>query len=372
MKKLSLRIRFTLMTSFFLFISCTILTLLSDFSANKMVDTLIIQPNVTATQNQDVSESEQAAGMMPATMISQGAYEVFHIESVVTTVIIILLGSAAAYFAAGYVLKSIQLLSEEVKKRNINNFADMIPIPQSADEIQDLTVSFNHLLKELQHSFDIQKQFSADAAHELRTPLAVMQTKLDVFSLSTEMDEETSILIADLQTQLERLTTLIEDLLWFSRDLPLESVGPVQLLPLLADVADELAGLAAEKHIDVQVNGVECVVTGQDCLLERVFYNLIENAIKYSPPNTMITVSTKTDPKGIQVFITDQGEGIPEQYHEMIFEPFFRVEKSRNRKIGGSGLGLAVCKKILERHHASIDVASNTPKGSVFQIKFPS
>ncbi|MDO4453682.1 MAG: HAMP domain-containing sensor histidine kinase [Eubacteriales bacterium] len=372
MKKLSLRIRFTLTASIFLLISCTVLTFLSNFSANKMVAAIEIQPSFSAEKKRELTEVMQAQNTLPAFDAAQTSYEIFRNESIVATCMIVLIGGIATYLAAGYVLKPIKSLAQEVKKRNINNFAQMIPVPVSADEVQDLTVSFNQLLEELQRSFTMQRQFSADVAHELRTPLAVMQTKLDVFSLSAEnKDEETKKAVAALQDQLGRLTKLIEDLLWFSRDLPLETVESVPLLPLLEDVADELSELAAQKRISIQITGVDCCVTGQDRLLERVFYNLIENAIKYSASDTSIKVEIEQFSQKTQVTVADQGEGIPKEYRELIFEPFFRIDKSRSRAIGGSGLGLAVCRKILERHHAAICVMPNHPCGCIFKIDFP-
>lgn len=361
MKKIPLRIRFTLVASLFLLISCVTLALVSNVSAGRMIKAAIIMPS---------SEEIPMMQLEPAEQAGELHYRTFQRESLIATCVIVLLGSTATYFAAGYVLKPIRTLSNEVQQRNIHNLNKPIDIPPSADEIQQLTISFNQMLTELQRSFEMQKQFSANAAHELRTPLAVMQAKLDVFSLGECVEPDRKDMVAALNPQLERLSVLIEDLLWFSRDLPLEETGAVQLYPLLCDVADELAGFAEEKKITIQIKQTDCSVQGQDRLLERVFYNLLENAIKYSPFETVITVSICAHLPNIEVSIADQGEGIPEQYRTAIFEPFFRLDKSRSRAVGGSGLGLAVCKKILERHHASIDVIPNNPTGSIFQIKF--
>lgn len=235
-----------------------------------------------------------------------------------------------------------------------------------------MTVSFNHMLKQLQHAFELQKQFSADAAHELRTPLAVMQAKLDVFSMSEQRLEDVDSLIASMNQQLDRLNALIEELLWFSRDLPLEERRDVPLDLLISDVAEELSCVAEEKQITLTLDGENCVVQGQDNLLERVFYNLIENAIKYSAPSSHVSIRTKHQENHILVDVIDEGEGIPPEYRELVFEPFFRIDKSRSRLVGGSGLGLAVCKKILERHGASICVFEHQGGGSIFRVIFPS
>ena len=378
MKRLSLRIRYTFITSLFLLISCACLTFASNVSANHMIQAFEIYPSSEVgtpdAQTNAASDLSAEAGsaLEPAAITTRASYRLFRKESTIATILIVLAGSAATYFAAGYVLKPIVTLSEEVKKRNATNFAQTLPVPSSSDEIQELTISFNELLTQVQRSLQMQKQFSADAAHELRTPLAVLQTKLDVFALSEDLSEGTREFVQTLQDQLGRLTALIEDLLWFSRDLPFETVEPVPLRPLLQDVAEELSDLAQEKGIEIRIYGEDRVVSGQDRLLEQVFYNLLENAIKYGPQESAVTVTVAVKQEHTVVEVADQGEGIPQDCREEVFEPFFRVEKSRSRAVGGSGLGLAVCKKILDRHGATICVLPNYPRGSVFQIVFPS
>ncbi|HIZ55480.1 MAG TPA: HAMP domain-containing histidine kinase [Firmicutes bacterium] len=360
MKRLTLRVRFTLMASLFLLISCVCLTLLSNLSASRLIDMAEILPPSEALYTE----------IEPALTIEK-SYKIFQKETILATFIIVLAGSVATYLAMGYVLKPVRQLSEEIKAHHANNLDQPISVPQSADEMRDLALSFNQMISELQRSFLLQRQFSADAAHELRTPLSIMQAKLDVFSLSGNSDPEVMQLVAALNRQLTRLTELIEDLLWFSRDLPQEPAKPVELFPLLCDIVDELSNIAEQKEITIQIPQTNCRVQGQDRLLERVFYNLLENALKYSPPQTVVTVSVETKDHKTEISIADQGEGLPEEYRTAVFEPFFRVDKSRSRAIGGSGLGLAVCKKILDLHHATICVVPNTPAGSIFRITFP-
>ncbi len=365
LKKVPLRIRFTIVASIFLLISCVTLTLLSNMSAAHMMKAATVIPTME-------DEPIPVLQIEPAEPTVNPSYQIFQQKTAIATTLIVLIGSIATYFAAGYILKPIHDLSNEVQKRNVENLGQPITIPQSVDEIQQLTVSFNQMMADLQRSFLLQKEFSANAAHELRTPLTVMRAKLDVFALSGNIQPETQAMIDAMSSQLERLSKLIEDLLWFSKDLPLEKMMPVPLYPLLCDVAEELSSLADEKDIQVQIEKTECFVSGQDSLLERVFYNLLENAVKYSPPQTQVTVTVQKNRDFIRVQIVDQGEGIPESYRKAVFEPFFRVDKSRSRAIGGSGLGLAVCKKILERHHAQISVLPNHPNGSIFETLFPS
>lgn len=368
MKKLSLRIRFTLVASLFLFLSCVSLTLLSGMSAEHMVKAVRMVPvqgNEMPFMELEPSESEGCSETL------EPYYHKFQSDIIVATFVIVLLGSAAVYFAAGYALRPICVLSKEVQRRNANNLGDVLELPQSFDEVRELTLSFNRMLEDLQKAFILQKQFSANAAHELRTPLAVMRTKLDVFVIEHSEREDVKELADSMGAQLDRLSELIEDLLWFSQDLPLEKTESISLYPLFCDVAEELSGLAAGKEIAIQIEETDCKVLGQDSLLERVFYNLLENAVKYSPEKTCVSIMTREEKNGLKIKICDQGEGIPKEYEESVFEPFFRVDKSRSRAVGGNGLGLAVCKKILERHHAAIHVYANHPAGSVFEITFP-
>lgn len=364
LRKMPLRIRFTLIASLFLLISCTVLTLLSNMSAGHMIEAVAVVP-ATGDLSTPMMQLE------PASQAGEHYYRIFQQKTGVATFLIVLVGSIAAYFAAGYALKPIRILSKEVKRRNVNNLGEPLTLPQTSDEIQELTLAFNQMMMELQNSFLMQKQFSADAAHELRTPLAVMQAKLDVFSLEKSGSPEVNALVLSLNQQLVRLSKLIEDLLWFSNDFPLEQAETVPLYPLLCDVADELSELSQQKQIAVQIERTDDVVMGQDRLLEHVFYNLLENAIKYSPAKTSIQIHVCRSADELQIQVCDEGEGIPKEYRETIFQPFFRVDKSRSRTIGGNGLGLAVCKKILDRHHAKICVLPNRPRGSIFQITFP-
>ena len=320
----------------------------TSISANRMVQNLeeeILAEEVIPAGNGEDSETYLKSEVATPMVATRASYVLFRKETAMATGIIVLIGSVITYFAAGYMLKPVQELSGEIKKRNINNFAEPLNVPQSSDEIQELTVSFNQLLEEVQHSFQIQKQFSADAAHELRTPLAILQTKIDVFFMERTLDDETQEFINALREQVGRLAGLIDDLLLFSRDLPLENMEMVQLQPLLIDVVNELADLAEEKKIEINLNCSNETVFGQDRLLERVFYNLLENAVKYSSSGTKVSILVEQEEGKTMVSFADQGEGIPADYRKDIFEPFFRIDKSRSRAVGGNGLGLAVCKK---------------------------
>ena len=255
MKRIPLRMRFTLVASLFLLVSCVTLTLLSNRSAENMIEAVSMLPAIS-------DDSSQMVQLEPALERNEPYYQVFQQKTAIATIVIVLAGSISTYFAAGYVLKPIRDLSSEVQKRNAENLGEPLVLPQSADEIRQLTVSFNRMMADLQRSFLMQKEFSANAAHELRTPLTVMRAKLDVFALSQTADADTLEMISAMSSQLERLSKLIEDLLWFSRDLPLDKPSPVPLYPLLHDVAEELSGLADEKEIQIQIDETECFVLG--------------------------------------------------------------------------------------------------------------
>lgn len=365
MKKLNLRMRLTLLSSIMLTLACIILTFVINLSANKMVDTIRTDQAMTDL----IPAIDASQETMPAMVIGAAQQKTFHFESLGAMLLIVFIGSAATYLISGRALKPVSTLAEEVKHKNITNLQDILPLPETRDEIYELSESFNLMMSNLEKAFQLQTRFSADAAHELRTPLTVMQTKLEIYLLSAR-DIETKNMLKDLNTQIERLTQLIDDLLWFSKNLPIENIVPVDLKQLIADVANELKAKSDEKHQQIILFTQECVVMGNDALLERVFYNLLENAIKYSAENTTISIQyLQYDDKQI-LSVIDEADTIPEESKPLIFEPFYRVEASRNRSIGGSGLGLAICKKILERHQAEIRCLNHHPKGNIFEITF--
>lgn len=364
MKKLNLRMRLTLLSSIMLTLACIILTLVINLSASKMVDTIRTdQAMIDLTPAIDASKET-----IPAMVIGAAQQKTFHFESLGAMLLIVFIGSAATYLLSGRALRPVSTLAEEVKHKNITNLQDILPLPETRDEIYELSEAFNLMMLNLEKAFQLQTRFSADAAHELRTPLTVMQTKLEIYLLSVR-DTETKNMLMDLNTQIDRLTQLIDDLLWFSKNLPIDHIVPIDLKQLIGDVANELKAKSDEKHQQIILFTQACKVMGNDALLERVFYNLLENAIKYSAANSTISVLHQQDSGKQIISVIDEGDIIPDEAKAMIFEPFYRLDPSRNRNIGGSGLGLAICKKILERHQAEIRCL-NHPKGNIFEITF--
>ncbi len=355
MKKNSLQLRLTLLSSILLTLACVLLTASIRFSANKMITPEILSPALSSTES------------LPMTSIISDAKKIsFQTESLWAMILIVVIGTLSTYFLVGYTLRPIKNLTKDVKNKRVDNLTDEIQLPKSKDEVYDLTLAFNDMSKHLEHAFTLQKQFSADVAHELRTPLAVMQANLEVQILSTSETQETK----ELLSQIQRLQKLIDDLLWFSKDTPLEHVVRLNVHDILADIIEEMQEDFSKKHQTITLSNQNLFLKGNDALLERVFYNLLQNANKYSDEHTSIKVCVNEKERSLS--ICDQGHGIPDQEKALVFEPFYRMDKSRSRKIGGNGLGLAICKKILNKHNANISVLDNTPHGTIFKITFQS
>lgn len=368
MKRVSLQIRLTIMSCIILSMACIILTFTMNLSANKVIDAQLLQPSqyvssVSHDDSNEVVEDEFFDNAQTPMLEIKTAKRSFRIESIFSMLAIIVIGSSITYVLVGRALKPVKKLTEISRYKRVDNLTEKIELPKIKDEVYDLTLAFNDMSEHLKQSFDLQKQFSADVAHELRTPLATMQTKLEVHRLQ---DIDTDDLTSDLLKQIERLSKLIDDLIWFSKDTPLNSLQYVDMKQLINDIAEELE--IGEDRIHISDN--ELLIKGDDALMERVFYNLLQNAIKYSGRNFKISVNIFSENKSIE--ICDNGPGIEDSEKKAIFEPFYRIDKSRNRDVGGNGLGLAICKKILDKHGASIEVMDNKPHGSIFKIKFSS
>ncbi len=364
MKKMSLQIKITILFSILLIIACVTLTLVINISANKMVDAVpIVISETTAKQ----LPATQLTKSIPLTNPLIKEQSIFRLESIYYMIVIIFVGTIIIYFMTGKVLKPINDLTNNVKNKNVNNLDEKFKLPKYEDEVYYLTLAFEEMSNNLKKSFKLQKQFSSDVSHELRTPLAVMQTKLEVFEISTNNNEEVTTLIKDILIQLNKLKKLIDDLLWFSKDTPLENKEKIDLYFIILDISKELESLANEKNIVIKIEETDFIVRGNDNLLERVVYNLLENAIKYSPKDSTIKVSFNHKKRTISFL--DNGDTIQEK--ELIFEPFYRLDNSYSDNTG-NGLGLAICKKILEKHDAIITVEENMPTGNIFKIAFPS
>ena len=293
--------------------------------------------------------------------------------------VVIVAGSCAAYFLAGHYTKPVQQLSAHMKEISPNTLSDSIEIEGGGEEVQELVKSFNQMTDQLDEAFAMQRRFSASAAHELRTPIAVLRTKLDVFKKKKREQHEYDELVTTMETYIDRLSSIITDLLEFAETSELGEVEDVSLDSVIKTVVDDLESVAQNNMINMQIDiqlkaqfeAQTFIVKGNTNLLYRALYNLVENAIRYNNEEGSVNITLETRGQEGLVTIADTGVGIAPEQRELVFEPFYRVNKSRSREFGGAGIGLSLVKTILKRHGASITVSENNPQGSVFTIRIP-
>ena len=296
----------------------------------------------------------------------------FLFQSMIATGIIILLSSICTWFVTRRALTPLRRFSDRIRQVQAQNLSEPLEVPLSEDEISRLTRSFNDMLARLDNAFSAQKQFVASAAHELRTPLAVMQTNLEVFYKKPEhAPQEYDRLFTMLQEQTGRLSHLAEILLDMTGLQTVERSDTISLAALTEEVFCDLDPVADKHQIRLIQTEGDCTVTGSYILLYRAVYNLVENAIKYNRDSGNVRVTLDADHKYFYVKVTDTGIGIPEDALEHIFERFFRVDKARSREVGGTGLGLAIAKNVIQMHHGIIDVESTPGEGTTFSMRIP-
>ena len=293
--------------------------------------------------------------------------------------VVIVAGSCVAYFLIGHYTKPVQQLSAHMKEISPNTLSDSIEIEGGGEEIQELVKSFNQMTEQLDEAFAMQRRFSASAAHELRTPIAVLRTKLDVFKKKKREQREYDELVDTMETYIDRLSSIITDLLEFAETSELGEVEDVSLDSVIKTVVDDLESVAQNNMVNMQIDispkaqskAQNLIVKGNTNLLYRALYNLVENAIRYNNEEGSVNITLETRGQEGVIVIADTGVGIAPEQRELIFEPFYRVNKSRSREFGGAGIGLSLVKTILKRHGASITVSENNPQGSVFTIRIP-
>ena len=293
--------------------------------------------------------------------------------------VVIVAGSCVAYFLIGHYTKPVQQLSAHMKEISPNTLSDSIEIEGGGEEIQELVKSFNQMTEQLDEAFAMQRRFSASAAHELRTPIAVLRTKLDVFKKKKREQHEYDELVDTMETYINRLSSIITDLLEFAETSELGETEDVSLDSVVKTVVDDLESVAQNNMVNVQIDiqpkaqseAQAFIVKGNTNLLYRALYNLVENAIRYNNEEGSVNITLETRGQEGVIIIADTGVGIAPEQRELVFEPFYRVNKSRSREFGGAGIGLSLVKTILKRHGASITVSENNPQGSVFTIRIP-
>lgn len=373
MKKIPLKLRITFLCIFLLTLCCVFLTIILNLSAIQMANVIEATPILPATKKgteENVSTSVPISLLEPAVnKSSQAPRRLFFYQSIVSMVLVVGIGGGLTYYIVGKALKPLHKLNREMKKRTVHNLSMDLPVPESHDEIADLTSSFNQMSTKLDNAFAMQKRFSQSAAHELRTPLTVLKTKVDVFKKKPEhTTQEYDKLLTVITDHTNRLSDLVKNLLDLANMDSLKCDQEVKVKTLLEEIAEELIMLAEEKNICITVLGQDQIIKGNQSLLHRAFYNLIENAIKYTPDNGSVEITIYALNNHTVVTIKDSGIGIPIEMQPLIFEPFFRVDKSRSRQMGGAGLGLTTVKNIMDMHGGTIIVSDNVHGGTIFEI----
>ncbi|WP_051236944.1 sensor histidine kinase [Paenibacillus pinihumi] len=370
LKKISIRLRLTLVIVAVLTICCVILTLTLNISAVKFTHRLPspIESSVLNTNSSDYMKQTEMilTGRMPS---HETAWQIYHKESILYMLLTIIGGGIFAYIATGHALKPLNDLNEQVINRTVHNLSETMPVPPANDEIAGLTASFNTMTDRLNEAFLMQQRFSANAAHELRTPLTVLRTKLDVFrKKSTHPIDEYNALLATIEKQTSRLSGIVHNLLELTNIPENFDKEAFDLIDTLQDIVEELSPIAAEKKLSLQLLSDESRVLGNRDLLYHAFYNLVENAIKYNFQNGHVLIRSWSDPTQTTIQIVDTGIGIPEKFKKNIFEPFYRVDNSRSRNLGGAGLGLSIVKTIINMHDGEIHLTDNKGGGCCFEV----
>ena len=372
MKKLSLQWRITIMTVLLIGIACISMELLLCRSGIHYMDSIgeSLQ-DLTPEGETDFFDPETVDQDQDLTIIIYGAQESFCITNWYITAIVIVLSGILAYFVSGHALKPLRSFSAQVEKVQINNLTDMKMNEKLLPEFYRLSHSFNQMLDRLNQAFAAQRQFTGNAAHELCTPLALMQAQLELFSAEhPDINSETAEFLRLLGEQTERLTQMSKTLLEMSSLQQVARNDQIHLAPMIEEIFTDLAPLAEKRGITLEQDG-DGVMTGSDALIYRLLFNLTENAIKYNRTNGSVRVCVTRVDKNIHIYVTDTGCGIPAEFQRSIFQPFFRVDKSRSREYGGAGLGLSLVWEIADLHGGSVRVAESSKQGTTIAVELP-
>lgn len=380
MKRLSLQWRITLLTALLIAGTCICLNLLLYHSGAVSIDSLngfVFEYTPESPEDPDglaieISDSQMSEFI---SRFSDEAYDVktdFGRKGWLITVAVTIVSAAIAYFVSGQALKPLRKLSQQAEKIDQDSISDIRLNEDTVKEFRQLSVSVNLMLDRLSESFATQRQFSGNAAHELRTPLAIMQTKLELFAAEHKnLEGDTAELVRSQAEQLDRLSKLVHTLLEMSNLSSAPRSDRIELAPLVEEIITDLTPLASQNDITMEQDCDNVVITGSDALIYRLVFNLIENAVKYNRRGGSVSVSVHKENSDVVVRVSDTGCGIPEEYRESIFQPFFRVDKSRSRQMGGVGLGLALVHEIAVLHGGSVRAEPGNKVGTVFIVTLP-
>ena len=376
MKRLSLQWRITLMSVLLIGITCVAMNLLLCSSGVYYMDTIAdsLQGGGTVILNEEGTASFDPQLIVPngeLTIVVDGAQGRFRTTNWYITAAVTLLSGILAYFVSGRALKPLRSFASQVEQVQLNNLADMRIDEDAISEFRQLSRSFNQMLERLNNAFAAQRQFTGNAAHELRTPLTLMQAQLDLFSSEhPDVPPEIAEFLALLREQTERLTRLTKTLLEMSNLRQVARNERIQLAPMIEEIFTDLAPLVEKRGITLEADG-DGVMTGSDALIYRLIFNLTENAVKYNRPGGSVQVCVTQETEKLLIRVSDTGCGIPEKYQQSIFQPFFRVDKSRSREYGGAGLGLSLVWEIADLHGGSVWVEESSDKGTTIAVELP-
>lgn len=380
MKRMSLQWRLTCITTLCIAIICGCLTMFVYKNGVHYIDSL--QDAVESQGDEKGNKSDEIYISIPDDKWDEFADE-FSVQvynnkadykrnSLIITVLLALLGGVVTYFISGHALRPIREFSDKIEEVQAQNLSDSRIEENNVKELNQLGISYNKMLERLSEAFEIQRQFTANAAHELRTPLALMQVQLDLYNSATHPgnDADTLQTIKMITEQNDKLNRMVKTLLDMSE---LQTVGrddKIILDAIVEEVLADLEPLAVEKNIKLIGKCEDATMIGSDILIYRLVYNLVENAIKYNHPLGQVTVTAYQRNKNVYLSVEDTGSGIPKELRERVFEPFFRVDKSRSRELGGVGLGLALVREIVRVHDGSICIKSGKTGGTIFEVTF--
>ena len=380
MKRMSLQWRLTCITTLCIAVICGCLTMFVYKNGVHYIDSL--QDAVESQGDEKGNKSDEIYISIPDDKWDEFADE-FSVQvynnkadykrnSLIITVLLALLGGVVTYFISGHALRPIKEFSDKIEEVQAQNLSDSRIEENNVKELNQLGISYNKMLERLSEAFEIQRQFTANAAHELRTPLALMQVQLDLYNSASHPgnDADTLQTIKMVTEQNDKLNRMVKTLLDMSE---LQTVGrddKIILDAIVEEVLADLEPLAVEKNIKLIGKCEDATMIGSDILIYRLVYNLVENAIKYNHPLGQVTVTAYQRNKHIYLSVEDTGSGIPKELRERVFEPFFRVDKSRSRELGGVGLGLALVREIVRVHDGSICIKSGKTGGTIFEVTF--
>ncbi len=376
MKRISLQWRITLMTVLLIGVTCVAMNLLLCSSGVYYMDTIAdsLQGSGTVILNDGGAASFDPQLIAPnedLTIVVDGAQGRFRTTNWYITAAVTLLSGILAYFVSGRALKPLRSFASQVEMVQMTNLADMKIDEDVLPEFKQLSRSFNEMLERLNTAFSAQRQFTGNAAHELRTPLALMQAQLELFSAEhPDVQPETAEFLTLLREQTERLIQMTRTLLEMSNLRQVARNERIQLAPMIEEIFTDLAPLSDKRGVTLTAEG-NGIMTGSDALIYRLIFNLTENAVKYNRQGGSVRVSVTQKPEKLLLRVSDTGCGIPKEYQCSIFQPFFRVDKSRSREYGGAGLGLSLVWEIADLHGGSVWVEESSDKGTTIAVELP-